>query len=227
MPASKQDKIRVTCPHCGHAQAEPPTAISTNCKQCSGHFLVQEALRPTPKKIEAAPQRRRITCFDCGAEIDVPVSAESSMCKRCSSYIDLKDYLITSAVSKNFKTKGRFVLEPKGYVFNTEVIVADAVLKGRFLGKLLAEHSLTIHSSAQIKGSFKTGCLIIPAENHFRWPEPLHVGGAEIAGELANDLRANGTVILRATARLFGNLQAKNLVIEAGAVLVGDVAIRP
>ena len=227
MPASKQDKIRVTCPHCGHAQAEPRTAISTNCKQCSGHFLVQEALRPAPKIIEAAPERRRITCFDCGAEIEVPLSAESSMCKRCSSYVDLKDYLITSAVSKNFKTKGRFVLEPKGYVFNTEVIVSEAVLKGRFLGKLFAEQSLTIYSSAQIKGSFKTGRLIIPAENHFRWNEPLKVGGAEIAGELANDLRADGTVILRATARMFGNLGAKNLVMESGAILVGDVTIKP
>src|SRR4249920_3342460 len=98
MPASKQDKMLVACPHCGHAQAEPRSAISTNCKKCSGHYLVQEALRPATKKVENAPERRRITCFDCGADIVVPISAESSMCKRCSSYVDLKDYRITNAV---------------------------------------------------------------------------------------------------------------------------------
>ena len=33
------------------------------------------------------------------------------MCKRCSTHIDLRDYQITNAVSKNFKTKGQFVIE--------------------------------------------------------------------------------------------------------------------
>jgi cytoskeletal protein CcmA (bactofilin family) len=225
MPASKQDKVLVACPHCGHPQAEPRTAISTVCKKCSGHYQVQETLKPSPRKIERALKKRRITCFDCGTELEVAPSAESTMCKRCSSYVDLKDYHITSAVSKNFKTKGAFVIEPKGYVFNTEAVVGDAVIKGRFLGKLFAERSLTIYSSANFKGSFKTGRLIIPADNHFRWKERIQVGAAEIAGELANDLRADGTVILKSTARLFGNVESKNLVIETGAVIVGQLRI--
>jgi cytoskeletal protein CcmA (bactofilin family) len=225
MPASKQDKVSVACPRCGQSQPVPPTAISTVCKKCGGHFHVQEALHPAPKKVERAPDRRKITCFDCGTELEVAASAESTMCKRCSCYVDLKNYQIANAVSKNFKTKGSFVVEPKGYVFNTEAVVGDAVIKGRFLGKLFAEHSLTIHSTAEIKGSFKTGCLIIPPENHFRWKEPINVGSAEIAGELANDLQAEGTVVLKSTARMFGDLEAKNLVMEAGAVLVGQVRI--
>ena len=227
MPASPQDRVLVICPHCGHSQSEPRTAISTNCKQCRRHFQVQLALHPAPPKVEPAPERRRINCFDCGAELKVPVSAESTMCKRCSRYVDLKNYHITNAVSKNFKTKGAFSVEPKGYVFNTEVVAADAVLKGRFLGKLFAEHSLTIYSTAEIKGSFQTGCLIIPPDNHFRWKESIHVGAAEIAGELVNDLYADGTITLKATARMFGDLSARHLVIEEGAVVVGRVRIGP
>ena len=225
MPASKQQKISVACPHCGQSQPVPPTAISTVCKKCGGHFHVQEALHPAPKKVERTPDQRRIKCFDCGTELDVAPSAESTMCKRCSSYIDLKDYQIANAVSKNFKTKGRFVVEPKGYVFNTEATVGDAVIKGRFLGKLFAERSLTIYSTGEIKGSFKTGSLIIPPENHFRWKETLKVTSAEIGGELANDLHAEGTVVLKSTARMFGDIEARNLVVEAGAVLVGQVRI--
>ena len=227
MPASKQAKISVACPHCGQSQPVPATAISTVCKKCGGHFHVQEALRPAPKKVERALERRRITCFDCGTQLEVAPSAESTMCKRCSSYIDLKDYQITSAVSKNFKTKGKFVVEQKGYVFNTEAVVGDAIIKGRFLGKLFAEHSLTIHPSAEFKGSFKTGCLIIPPETHFRWKEPIKVGSAEIGGELANDLHAEGTVVLKSTARMFGDVEAQNLVVEAGAVVVGQIQIKP
>jgi cytoskeletal protein CcmA (bactofilin family)/DNA-directed RNA polymerase subunit RPC12/RpoP len=225
MSSSKQDKLLVACPHCGHRQSEPRAAISTICKKCRGHFHVQEALKPAPKAVETAPERRRITCFDCGAELEVAISAESTMCKRCSSYVDLKDYRIASAVSKNFKTRGAFVVEPKGYVFNTEAVVGEAVIKGRFHGKLIVERSLTIYSTAEIKGSFTAGQLIIPAENHFYWKEQIKPASAEIAGELAADLHAEGTAILKSTARLFGDVEALNLVVEAGAVVVGKMRI--
>ena len=227
MPASKQDKVLVACPHCGHPQAEPRTAFSTVCQKCHGHFHVQEILHPVRKPVAVAPEKRQVTCFDCGMELEVPVSAESTMCKRCSRYVDLKDYKIANAVSKNFKTKGKFIVEAKGFVFNTEAIVGHAVIKGRFFGKLMAEQSLTIHSTAEIQGRFRTARLVIPAANHFRWPEPIMVVSAEIAGELANDLSAKGMVVLKSTARLFGNLAARALVVEAGAVVVGCLRIGP
>ena len=61
--------------------------------------------------------------------------------------------------------------------------------------------------------------------NHFRWPDPIQAGSAEIAGELTANLRAQGTVILKSTARLFGNLEVTNLVVEDGAVVVGKMRI--
>jgi cytoskeletal protein CcmA (bactofilin family)/DNA-directed RNA polymerase subunit RPC12/RpoP len=225
MPAKKQDKVLVTCPHCGHEQPEPRSAFSTICKKCGRHFRVQEALNPAPKAPGRATPQRRITCFECGADLDVPASAESTMCKRCSRYVDLQDYRITTAIAKNFKTKGRFVVEPKGYVFNTETIAGEIVLKGKFHGKLTAEQSLTIYSSAEIKGSLIAAHLIIPAENRFRWPERIQVGSAEIAGELAATVRATGTVTLKSTAHWFGDLDAGNLAVEAGAVIVGNLQI--
>ncbi len=225
MPATKQDKVVVACPHCGHSQEEPRTAFSTVCKKCRQNFRVQEALNPAKKAAETAPEQKRITCFECGAELEVPATAQSSMCKRCSRYIDLQDYRIANAVSKNFKTKGVFALEPSGYVFNTEAIVGEAVIKGRFLGKLIVERSLAIYTTAEIKGSFKTARLIIPAANRFRWPETIKVGSAEIAGELAANLQADGTITLKSTARMFGDLRAKNLIVEDGAVVVGNTDI--
>ena len=225
MPPKKQDTVLVACPRCGHQQAEPRTAISSNCKKCGEHLRVQEILRPTFKAAEQGPERKRITCFECGAELEVPVSAESTMCKRCSRYIDMKDYVINSAVSKNFKTKGSFVIDPKGYVFNTEAVVREAVIKGRFLGKLFAEQSLTVYSTAEIKGSFTTGRLVVPAANHFRWAEPIKTGSAEIAGELAANVLATEVVILKSTGRLFGDVEAPNLVVEEGAVIVGKIRV--
>jgi cytoskeletal protein CcmA (bactofilin family)/ribosomal protein S27E len=226
MPAStQQDKVKVECPHCGHSQAEPRTGFSTICKKCNRNFRLQEALKPARKAAGPAPERRHIRCSECGTELEVPFTAQSTMCKRCGRYMDLNDYRIANAVSKNFKTKGTFAIELTGYVFNTEAVVGDAIIKGRFLGKLVAEGSLTIHSTAEIKGSFTAGRLIIPAANQFRWKDPIKVGSAEIAGELAADLRAQGTITLKATGRMFGDLEGGGLVVEEGAVVVGHARI--
>jgi cytoskeletal protein CcmA (bactofilin family) len=227
MPAKKQDKVLLTCPHCGHRQAESREAFSTICRKCGQHLRVQEILKPPRKAPERAPKQKRITCFQCGAELEIPASAESTMCKRCSQYVDLHDYRITSAVAKNFKTKGAFIVEPKGYVFNTESIVGDAVIRGKFHGKLAALGSLTIYSTADIKGSLTAAHLIIPAENHFRWPDQIKVGSADVAGELVANLWAEDTLVLKFTARFFGNVDARNLVVEDGAVVVGKMQIGP
>ncbi len=225
MPAKKPDKVLIACPHCGHEQQESRSAFSTNCKACGKYYRVQEVLKPAPKAAERVQERRQVSCFDCGAELEVAPSAESTLCKRCGRYVDLHDYHITNAVSKNFKTKGAFIIEPKGYVFNTEAMVGEATIRGRLHGRIVTERSLTIYSTAEIKGSFRAGRLVIPADNHFRWPEPIEVGSAEIAGELAAHLRAEGTVILKASARLFGDIEAKGLAVESGAVVVGTMRI--
>ena len=225
MPPSKPDTVQVPCPRCGFRQAEPPTAYSTICRNCRQHYRVQEALRPTAKAARLVIEQRRVKCFQCGIEIDVPKAAASTMCKRCSGYIDLSDYRITQTVSKNFRTHGWFVVEEKGFVLNTEALVGEAVIKGRLIGKLESLNTLEIHSTANIKGTLSAARLVIPPGSSFHWKDALKVGAAEIDGTLVASLNATGTVLLRSTARLFGDIQAANLVVEDGAVLVGSCKI--
>ena len=226
-PSARLQLVAVTCPTCGHTQPEPRTAYSTVCKQCRQHFRVQSALHPQPEAARPGIQQKHIRCFQCGTELDVAVAATSTMCKRCGTYLDLNDYHIRQTVSRNFRTYGLFVIEEKGYVLNSEAVVGDAVIKGRFIGKLVAERTLEIHESASIKGSFSAGCLVVPVKHHLRWPEPLRCGGADISGELVANLQATGTVRLRATARFFGNVAAGGLVVESGAVFVGAARVGP
>jgi cytoskeletal protein CcmA (bactofilin family) len=225
MPVSKQDYVPVTCPKCGHVQREPRTAYSTICKQCRQHFRFQESPSALPQAPKTTIAQKQIRCFQCGADLQVAAAAESTMCKKCSSHVDLRDYQINQTVSKNFRTHGRLVIEEKGYVLNTDSHVGDAVVKGRVIGKLVAERTLEIHSTANIKGTFSAGRLIVPAGNHFRWAEALRVGAAEIGGELVANLHTAGTVLLRSTARYFGKVEAANLVVEAGAVFVGSARV--
>ena len=225
MLAKILDQVLVACPLCGSRQPEARLAFSTVCRECGQHFQVQEVLNPVSPALPRELRQRRITCFDCGAGLEVPVSAKSTMCKWCSQYVDLQDHCITIAIAKNYKTKGKLVIEPKGCVFNTDTIAGKVVIKGKFHGKLTAEQSLTIYSGAEIKGSITTAHLIIPAHNYFGWPKPIQTGSAEIAGELAGTLHASGTVILKSTARYFGEMVAGNFVMEEGAVIVGELNI--
>jgi len=147
------------------------------------------------------------------------------MCKRCGSHVDLNDYRIAQTVSKNFRTHGLLVIEAKGYVLNADARVGAAVIKGRFIGKLVVEGALELHSSAKIEGAFTAARLVIPPGQHFRWPVLLRLGAADIGGELAADLHATGTVRLKATARFFGAIQAASLAVESGAVFVGSARV--
>ena len=227
MPPLKPDRIRVSCPKCGYTQLEPRTAYSSICKKCHQHFRLGEVLHPAVQPLKPQVEQRQVRCFQCGTELAVPVAATSSMCKRCGSHVDLADYRITQIVSKNFRTHGRLVIEEKGYALNSDALVGEAVVKGRFIGKLVTEGALELYSSAKIKGIFTAGRLVIPAGQHFRWPEPLPVQAADIGGGLVAALQASGTVRLRATARFFGALQAGNLVVEPGAIFVGTARVGP
>ena len=204
---------------------ESLAAFSAVCRNCGLYWRVQEMLKPAAKVAAPLPEQRRIACFDCGAEFDVPAGAQSTMCKKCSSYIDLHDYSITQAVSKNFKTKGSFVIQPAGYVFNSEAIVANAVIKGRFIGKLIVEHSLTLHSGADIKGSMTAARLIIPASQQFRWTGEIHVGAAEIAGELNAMLIVKHQLCIRSSGRFVGKLHAGSVLAEPGAQVAVEARI--
>jgi cytoskeletal protein CcmA (bactofilin family)/DNA-directed RNA polymerase subunit RPC12/RpoP len=218
----KQQKVLVACPGCGHKQPEPATAYSTVCKQCGRHFRLHDVPRPVLQAVAAPKEVKRVVCFTCGTELFVALTAQSTMCKRCSSHVDLRDYRIAGADSKNFKTKGRLIIEESGYLFNTEVVAGEVVLKGRLHGKLTVERSLEIYTGSELKGHFQATHLIIPAGNRFRWSESIHVASADIAGELVAHVQADDTVWLQSSARLFGDVAAKKLIVQSGAVWVGN-----
>ena len=218
-------KINVACPHCGHVQLEPRDGYSTVCRKCRQHFRLEDVLHPKTGPAIKDHNTREVACFQCGTHLAVPADAESTMCKRCSAHIDLRDYNINQAVSKNFRTHGSFTVGEKGYVFNTEAEVGDAVIRGKFLGKLYAHRSLTLYAPEQFKGSFKAARLIVPAGSHLLWSKPLDVESLEVAGELVADVRIPGEVELKATGVLFGDVEAANLLVEEGAVLVGNVRV--
>jgi cytoskeletal protein CcmA (bactofilin family) len=77
---------------------------------------------------------------------------------------------------------------------------------GRFEGQLKSGGSLTVGESALIKGT-------------------LNAESAVIAGKIQGDITATGKIHLRPEAMVFGDIRAKVIVIEEGALVDGKILI--
>ena len=229
----KPQKVSVVCPRCGQSQQEPTAAYSTRCRKCGEHFRLEDVLRPqarpdgygpAARRPEAPRDLRRVACFQCGTALDVPTSAQSTMCKRCSAHVDLRDYDFTATVSKNFKTRGNCVLHEGACLLNTDSTFGHAVIKGKIIGRITADE-LELHKTAEIKGGFKAGNLVLPAGTVLRWPETVVVNSADIAGEFIGSFRSTGTITVRSTGRLFGDVEGGGLATESGAIVVGTMKL--
>ena len=174
------------CPHCGHSQAEPRTGFSTICKKCGRNFRVQEALNPRAQSRRSRAREKthhllRVRRGTGGAgqravhhvQAVQPLHGPERLPHRQRRLQEFQDEGFVHASNRRVTSSTR------------RPWWATPSSRAGFSGKLVAEGSLTIHTTAEIKGSFTAGRLIIPAANQFRWREPIKVGSAEIAGELA------------------------------------------
>ena len=56
----QRHRIQVTCPECGHSQAEPALVVSTQCRSCRANFQVREGkgvVRTRPTILLAKPRK--------------------------------------------------------------------------------------------------------------------------------------------------------------------------
>jgi cytoskeletal protein CcmA (bactofilin family) len=91
-----------------------------------------------------------------------------------------------------------------------------------FDGKLTFRGTLRI--DAKFTGSIVTDDVLIVGE-HARMNAELTCGSVVIHGEVNGNIRATGTVELRHTAKLRGDVTSPSLVIERGALLQGTVRL--
>ncbi|MDG2303561.1 MAG: polymer-forming cytoskeletal protein [Candidatus Binatia bacterium] len=82
----------------------------------------------------------------------------------------------------------------------------DARIDGKLKGEVRAEKLLLIGEKAELHATVSAQHMVL-------------------AGTMRGDVIRSGTVELEATARLLGNIEAKNLVVHAGAFFDGRAAI--
>jgi cytoskeletal protein CcmA (bactofilin family) len=89
-----------------------------------------------------------------------------------------------------------------------------------FDGKLTFRGTLRI--DARFKGSITTDGVLVVGENA-RIQAEVACGSVVVHGEVTGNVKATGTVELRRTARLRGDVTSPAIVVEKGALLQGSV----
>lgn len=82
----------------------------------------------------------------------------------------------------------------------------DLVVDGKIEGEIQSDGNLTVGENARLKAEIKTGTIIV-------------------YGKVHGNLTANDRVELKANSEVVGDIKAKTLSIEAGAIFVGKSTV--
>jgi cytoskeletal protein CcmA (bactofilin family) len=96
----------------------------------------------------------------------------------------------------------RNVLSSDVEIKGTVKFTNDLVVDGRIEGEIHSEGNLTVGENARLKAEIKTGTVVV-------------------YGKVHGNIIANERVELKATAEVVGDIKAKTLSIEPGAIFVG------
>jgi cytoskeletal protein CcmA (bactofilin family) len=82
----------------------------------------------------------------------------------------------------------------------------DLVVDGRIEGEIHSDGNLTVGENARLKAEIKTGTVVV-------------------YGKVHGNILASDRVELKATAEVVGDIKAKTLAIEPGAIFVGKSSV--
>ncbi|MFA6486305.1 MAG: polymer-forming cytoskeletal protein [Candidatus Magasanikbacteria bacterium] len=102
---------------------------------------------------------------------------------------------------------------------NVETIVGPSV---NVEGDFASEGNIIVKGS--VAGSVHTSRHLV-VEMGARIMANVRAGSAQIAGEVRGNMKIKESLELQSTARVLGDIEAKTLVIEAGALLLGKVTM--
>lgn len=107
-----------------------------------------------------------------------------------------------SAAAQRPAAPSRNVLSSDVEIKGTVKFTNDLVVDGRIEGEIQSEGNLTVGENARLKAEIKTGTVVV-------------------YGKVHGNIIANEKVELKATAEVVGDIKAKTLSIEPGAIFVG------
>ncbi len=204
----KSHRIQVTCPECGHQQAEPTIVVSSTCRSCSSNFKVEDGKAVASNKAEKQFTRVRKE----PVEEPEPLAVE----KRPTLQDELTPVKKRSFMQRIFdpiKPPREISCFDCGNSFNAlgDASSSQCPKCGSYISLRnyeISEHwnrrietrgDITIHKSGTIAGA------------------TIRCHHLTVMGELSGSVECSGDLIIRSHGKIIGMVKCKNLRVEKGA----------
>ena len=222
------NKITVRCPHCGGQQQEPALAKSTFCRRCSEYFAL------TPATLADAPagaaRERSAAPANRWARASVPVPAaprQEGEAARAGQTLPVPPPARADESGAGLfgKIEGIFASKPKVRVAHCfecsgwhEVSSAASSSTCKACGAYidLQDYKVTGSFSRNIK---TRGSVHLSAKGDLS-SSKIICSEATIHGRMRGNLTCPGKVTIRVQGKLFGSVEAGELIVEKGSEVV-------
>jgi cytoskeletal protein CcmA (bactofilin family)/Zn finger protein HypA/HybF involved in hydrogenase expression len=204
----QRHRIDVTCPECGHSQAEPALVVSTQCRSCRANFQVRQGkgvIRNRPVILLAKPRK------DGDPEPEPAPEAAKPIFRRDPIAPPARSFLMR--LFNPVRPPREIRCFTCGYSYKT-VAEAQSSQCPKCSGYIsLINYDITEHWNRRIQ---TCGDVVIHKSGSVSGVT-LQCHNLTVLGELAGSVECSGDLIIRSHGKIIGKVTCRNLRVEKGA----------
>ncbi|MEO6847051.1 MAG: polymer-forming cytoskeletal protein [Chthoniobacterales bacterium] len=236
--AGELSKVSVCCPYCNASQKEPRQAQSTYCRACGQHFKIGEKEASAHSHKSAGPglvtrlfrtvvnrPPRKVRCYTCGTSHEVSGYAASTVCPNCSAYIDLKNVVVSTRVTRTVDTRGHLHIERGGFLNNVSTICGSALLEGQINGRIYCDGPIRLSCKGRCSAEFIATKVVVEKGANVFVAHAVRAGEVVIRGQIAGRILCSGAVRIVKGGFLEGDVHARAFNVDKGGGYQGSISI--
>ena len=205
----QRHRIDVTCPECGHVQAEPALVVSTQCRGCRANFQVREGkgvVRNRPITRLAKPRK------DTDPEPEIPEAPKPEPWLRRGPVVPPPQSFLMRLFNP-IKPPREITCFGCGHRYST-VGEAQSSQCPKCSGYIsLLDYDISEHWNRRIQ---TCGDVVIQKSGVVAGVT-LQCHNLTVLGELAGSVECSGDLIIRSHGKIIGKVSCQNLRVEKGA----------
>jgi DNA-directed RNA polymerase subunit RPC12/RpoP len=219
----------VECPSCGQQQELDKGVLSAFCKRCHRRLSVDEltsagASNAVPVFDGSDVPMVNVTCTRCGRETPVPKAAINAKCRHCRELIALRKGRPVARAKRGGRVEGPRAQVFRCYTCGAELTAAEEALSTMCpkCGRRVELRDLEVTAHRQ-QDMFTCGRVHVAAGGLLEGS--INASVVLIEGEVRGPVTSGSSLVVGATGRCYGQVVARALRVEHGAVLVGPVRL--
>lgn len=189
--------------------------------------ILAEPEKPIVTKKEISKNQIKVRCFRCNHRQLESKHAESTQCGRCNTYISLADYHIRQPTDRVIRTRGNVTVHRKGSLIGDELACRNLLAMGTISTKIDCSGEARFKYSASVNGNLHCESLIVEKGTIVEFSEGVYTESVKIYGTLRGDVTCAGLVEVTRTGILDGDVIARDIDLQDGGTLTGEMAVDP